>query len=283
LSYAIVAVHAERFADAERLLTEMLSSAERRCEPLSLLLAAMAWIECLCRLGRLNEAVPAVERLIELVELFPYGSPLALTYRAWVLLELGQLEQAALCCAQLPIKPHRGRYSLHRTDGMQLHVRAVLAHRQGDAETACSLFAQLEEWADRTGEADPSFVPWAADAVAAYLACNRDTDARHVIDWVAQRAVALPARWPKIVVTTGQAALAERTGDRALADSYFRQALELHDDLPMPLARTTTLTDYGAFLNRGGDNVRARAVLGEAVHIAETCGAGWHAKRARAQ
>jgi tetratricopeptide (TPR) repeat protein len=283
LSYAMVAVHAERFADAERLLTDILSSAERRCEPLTLLLAAMAWIECLCRLGRLDEAVAAVERLTELVELFPYGSPLSVTYRALVLLELGQLEQAELCCAQLPTTLQHDRYSLHRSDGMQLHVRAVLAHRRGDAETACSLFTQLQEWADRTGEADPSFVLWAADAVASYLACGRDTDARHVIDWVAQRAVALPTHWPKIVVTTGQAALAERTGDRVLADRYFAQALELHHELPMPLARSTTLTDYGVFLSRGGDRVRARALLGQAVQIAETCDAGWHARRARAE
>lgn len=283
LSYAIVAVHAERFADAERLLTDILSSDQRRCEPLPLLLAAMAWIECLCRLGRLHEAVPAVEGLSELAELFPYGSPIALTYRALVFLELGRLEQAALCCAQLPTMLHHDRYSLHRTDGLQLHVRGVLAYRQGDAETACSMFAALEEWADRTGEADPSFVPWAADAVAAYLARDRDTDARHVIDRVAQRAVALPTRWPKIVVTTGQATLAERTGDRTLAESYFVQALELHDELPMPLARATTLTDFGAFLNRSGDSVRARALLGEAARIAEACGAAWHADRARAE
>jgi len=51
----------------------------------------------------------------------------------------------------------------------------------------------------------------------------------------------------------------------------------------MPLARCTTLTDYGAFLSRGGDSVRARAALREAVRIAETCGAGWHARRARAE
>lgn len=283
LSYAVVAVHAERFADAERLLTEILSSAERRCEPLTLLRAAMAWIECLCRLGRLHEAVPAVERLIELAELFPYGRPIALTYRALVLVELGQLDQAAACCAQLPITLHEDGYSLHRTDGMQLHVRGTLAYRQGDANAACSLFASLQEWADRTGEADPSFAPWAADAVAAYLACGRDIEARRVIDWVAQRAVALPGQWPKIVVATGQAALAERTGDRARADGYFVQALQIHDQLPTPLARSTTLTDYGAFVRRGGDSLRARTLLDEALHIAESCGAGWYADRARAE
>ena len=284
LSYATLAVHAEHFADAERLLTGILSSAERRCEPLMLLQAAASWVDGLCRLGRLNEASTVVNRLVELVELFPHGSPLASTYQALVLLEQGRLEQAALCCAQLPAAPHRsGRHSLHRTDGLELHVRGVLAHRQGDVETAACLFTQLEHWADRTGEVDPSYVPWAAEAITVHLACGRDSDARHVIDWVAQRAVSLPSRWPKIVVATGQAALAERTRNRTLAETYFTQALEISGELAMPLARVQILTDYGAFLSRGGEMVRARVLLAEALNIAESCGAGWHATRARTE
>ncbi|HET9118368.1 MAG TPA: hypothetical protein VFN75_09930, partial [Pseudonocardiaceae bacterium] len=282
LSYAILAVPAEQFADAERILTEIVNSAGQRSEPLALLQAEMAWIDALCRLGRLKEALAAVDGLVDLVELFPHGAPLSTTYQALVLLELGELEQAERCCAQLPTKLHQDRYSLHRTDGWQLHVQGVLAYRQGHAETACALFTRLKEWADRTGEADPSFIPWAGDAVATYLACGRDTDARHVIDWVAQRAVSLPTVWPKIVVTAGQAALAERAGDSVQAESYFIQALELHRELPMPLARASTLTDYGAFLARRGERAPARARLGEAVHIAESCGARWHAGRARA-
>jgi tetratricopeptide (TPR) repeat protein len=283
LSYAILAVQAEHFTDAERLLSQILSSAERRNEPLTLLRAAMAWTDCLCRLGRLREACSAVERLIELVELFPHGSPLAITHQAVVLLELGKFDEAELCCARLPTRRRQDHYSLHRSDGWELYVRGVLAYRRGDTDAARSLFARLEEWANRTGELDPSFVPWAADAVAAYLACGREADARHVIDWVAQRAVALPTRWPKIVVTTGQAALAARAGDRALAEGYYVQALELHHELPMPLARATTLTDYGIFLTAGGELARARALLSEAVQIAETCGASWHAERAQSE
>jgi len=281
LSYATLAVHAERFAVAERLLTEILSSAERRCEPITVVQAAVAWIDGLCRLGRLAEAFTLSDRIIELAELFPHWSPLAGNYRALVLLEQGELAQAARCCEQLA-KIHHG-YRLHRTDGLELHVRGVLAHRQGDSETACSLFAQLEQWADRTGEVDPSYRPWAADAVAAYLAGGRPTDVRRVIDWVAPRAVALPSRWPRIVVATGQAALAEHTGDRAFAEDYFTQAVGLHDELPMPLSRAQTLTDYGAFLSRGGEIARARVLLAEALHIAEECGAGWHASRARVE
>ncbi|MCA1702270.1 MAG: LuxR C-terminal-related transcriptional regulator [Actinobacteria bacterium] len=283
LSYATVAVHAERFTDAERVLTEILSSAERRCEPISSIQATTVWIDGLCRLGRLDEALTLADRLTELAELSPYTSPLASSYRALVLLEQGQLEQAALCCAQLPTKTHHDRYSLHRADGLDLYLQAVLAHRQGDTETACSLFAQLQQWADRTGEADPSYLPWAADAVAAYLTCGRTAEARHVIDWVAQRAAGLPTRWPKIAVAIGRAALAEHTGDRATAEAHFTHALELHKELPMPLARAQTLTDYGAFLTRHGETTRARVLLAEALHIAEACGAGWHAHRARVE
>ena len=45
--------------------------------------------------------------------------------------------------------------------------------------------------------------------------------------------------------------------------------------------KVVNLTDYGAFLTRAGDKVRGRKLLSEALHVAETCGAGWHAHRAR--
>jgi DNA-binding CsgD family transcriptional regulator len=284
LSYATVAVQAEEFDDAEKLLTEILSSAECRSEPVTLLRAAMAWIEGLCRLGRLNEALNLSDRLTELTELIPpYTSQFAKLYRALVLLEQGQLEHAALCCAQLARIIHHPRYNLHRADGLELYVRALLAYRQGNTHTACSFFTQLQQWAQRTGEADPSYLPWAADGVTAYLACGRLTDAQHLIDWVAQQAPAFPTRWPKIALATSQAALAEHTGDRPVAETYFTHALKLHDELPMPLARASTLTHYGAFLTRGGESTRARALLTEALHIADTCAAGWHAHRARVE
>jgi DNA-binding CsgD family transcriptional regulator len=283
LSYATVAVYAERFDDAERLLTEILDSAERRCQPVTLIQAAIAWIEGLRRLGRLSEALSLVNRLTELTDLFPYAPTLATTYRALVMLEQGQLEQAALCCAQMATIVHHPRYSLHRVDGLQLYVQALLAHRQGDTGSALLRYTELLEWAERTGEADPSYLPWATDAVTAYLASDRPSDAQHVIDWVARCAGARPTRWPKIAVANGHAALAEYTGDRAAAGTYFAQALEFHDELPMPLARAQTLTDYGAFLARGGEKAKARELLAEALHIAEACGAGWHAHRARVE
>lgn len=283
LNYAIVAVQAEWFDDAERILTEILDSAERRCEPITLVYAAFAWVDGLCRLGRLAEADAMVDRLIELSELlFPHWAPLASTYRALVRLEQGHLEQAAWYCDQLADRVHH-QDSLHRTDGLALYVRGALARRQGDVDAACALFAQLQLWADRTGEVDPAHLPWASDAVAAYLAGGRPADARHVLDWVTQHSAHLPSRWPKVISAAGQAALAENAGDQVLAEEFFTQAVDLHVDLPMPLTRSQVLTDYGALLTRAGETVRARPLLAEALRIAEDCGAGWHANRARAE
>jgi tetratricopeptide (TPR) repeat protein len=172
------------------------------------------------------------DRLIQLAELlFPHWSPLAGTYRALVLLEQGQLERAALCCDQLADKIHH-RDGLHRTDGLVRYVRGALARRQGDVETACSLFAELERWVEHSGEVDPAHLPWACDAVAAYLACGREAEARHVLDRVAQRTASLPSRWPKVAVAAGEAALAAHTGNLARADEYFTQALELQPSYP---------------------------------------------------
>ncbi|MDQ6740229.1 MAG: LuxR C-terminal-related transcriptional regulator, partial [Actinomycetota bacterium] len=127
------------------------------------------------------------------------------------------------------------------------------------------------------------YLPWAADAVAAYLASGRHADARRVLDWVTQHSAPLPSRWPRVVVAAGQATLAEHTGDRARAEEFFTQALDLHAELPMPLTRSQVLTDYGAFLTRAGETVRSRRLLAEALRIAEDCGASWHARRARAE
>jgi DNA-binding NarL/FixJ family response regulator len=50
----------------------------------------------------------------------------------------------------------------------------------------------------------------------------------------------------------------------------------------MPLGRGESLTDFGAFLIRRNQLAEARPVLAEAVQLAESCGAAWHAERARA-
>jgi DNA-binding CsgD family transcriptional regulator len=145
------------------------------------------------------------------------------------------------------------------------------------------MFSALWEIADALEVRDPGTVPWAADALAAYLACGRDAMAGQLIDWLAPAAAALPARWPKVVVAAGRAALAERDDDPKTARRRYGEALALQEEMPIPLARAQVLTDYGAFLYRQGDARQARQALAEALRLAEGRGGGWHAERARVE
>ena len=71
--------------------------------------------------------------------------------------------------------------------------------------------------------------------------------------------------------------------DLQAAEAYFRQALDPHACLGMPVARITTLTSYGAYLTRHGRPGEARPLLADALTTAQSCGAAWHAQQARIQ
>ncbi|HEU0316119.1 MAG TPA: helix-turn-helix transcriptional regulator [Solirubrobacteraceae bacterium] len=59
--------------------------------------------------------------------------------------------------------------------------------------------------------------------------------------------------------------------------------MSLHEGLALPLERIETLLEWGAFLRRRGQLLRARPVLGEALAAAEVHGADWYSDVARAE
>jgi len=232
------------------------------------------------RLGQLDGALALSARLLEAAELVPVLAPVAAADRALILLDVGRLDEAEDWCARVDA----GRTGSLGYTVMLGHLpRGTLALRRGDLDSACATFTALWAMAEALEVRDPCTVPWAADGIAAYLACGREADAGRLIEWLASPAEALPARWPKVVVSAGRAALAERNDDLETAHHRYTEALALQDEMPIPLTRAQVLTGYGAFLHRQGDASRARPVLAEALRLAEGCGAGWHAERARVE
>lgn len=270
----------ERFAEAERLFREVLYRAERRGEPMLIAQASFTWMDCLCRLGRLADALHVSDQLMELADVVRFVRPLATVYRAMVLAQLGRLEEASSWLERLESLSDGGR-RLHLVEGASLQLRGTIALRTGDLAVACRCFAELEQRAVSWGLLDHCQIPWAGDAVDAYLASGREADADRVIASLESRAAAAPSRWPELVAVLGRAGLAERSGYRALAEERFTAALGI--DTGMPLARVQALTAFGAFLNRSGASSHARPLLAEAVNVAEACGAEWHASQARAE
>ena len=269
---ADIAVWAERFGLAERLLTDALRIAEDHAEPFLLFHAAVSRSDMLCRLGRLGEALVMAERACDVGELLPVGLPLARATKGLALLEAGRLEEAAACR-----DPVVG-LDWYLATGYQLRLRATVAYRQGQIDTACSAFAELEQRADEWGLADPSHIPYASDAIAAYLAADRPGDAARLVDRLAS--CPLPSRWPAAAAAAGRAALAAREGELEIAEGGFAWSADLLREVPMPLAQCRTLTAYGAVLARRGRRDQARQVLADALAHAQDCGADWHARQA---
>jgi DNA-binding CsgD family transcriptional regulator len=277
--YAELALSAERFGEAEDILTETVRQAEQKRHPMNLFEGQYLLAEVLRRTGRLAEAVALADQLLGSAELMPFALPLAVAEKTLVLLDLGQLDEAVQGCQQLD-KMTAGKARLGRVWTLAHLDRALLAWRLGQVEEASRVFGLLERSSRLVDLLDPGIYPWAYPAVAAHLACGRDEDAARVLDWLVPRAEVLPAHWPKAVVAGARAALAERRGDLDEAEVAFAQAASSHNPA-MPLARAEALTDYGALLIRRNRPAPARPLLAEAVQLADGCGAAWHAERAR--
>jgi DNA-binding CsgD family transcriptional regulator len=205
--------------------------------------------------------------------------PLALAEQALTLLDLGQLDRADRCCQRISALT-AGSGGLGRVWTTSHLALALLAFRRGQMAEASRIFAQLERSARRVDLNEPCIYPWAHSAIAAHLACDRTEAAAGVAEWLRPRAAALPSHWPRAVLAAGEAALAERGGDLREAEEGFARAVDLHNPA-MVLARAEALTDQGGFLLRHGQSARARPLLARALHLAEDCGATWHADQAR--
>ncbi|HEX6475771.1 MAG TPA: AAA family ATPase [Acidimicrobiales bacterium] len=279
-SFAGVATWTERFSEAERVLEVARSNAEQTGDRPTLTALGIAHSDSLTRLGRLQEARVAAgggERASDK----PINTPFALARRAYILLQLGRLEDADACCVEAePAAISRGE---QLTLLWVWHVRAARHLGEGDIEEACQLYGRVEELSTAMGIGEPCIVPWARDALASYALCGRVKDARRVIRWLERAANSLPCRWPLIAAATGRAALLTSTGRIDEAEAQYEAALALHDGLPMPIERARTLLDYGSFIRHHGQPARARPVLAEAVERAEALSAGWLAAGARGE
>ena len=278
---AVAALYTERFADAERVLARALAPADRVGAPWATAVYLGLRAAVATRQGRLSDALAIADQVTASAELMPYHVGFASFSHAPILLLTGRLAECAdLCQRAEELAAARGQsYPLL----LLWHMRAQLLHHAGDQAGACELYARIEQVTIRLGIAEPCAVPWGRHAVVAYLANDRPDDARRVIDWLERGAARLPCRWPRIAAATGRALLAEADGDPETAKKHHQAALDLHQQVELPLEHVETLLSYGSFLRRRGQRARARPHLAQALKIAENCGATWLANQAHGE
>jgi DNA-binding CsgD family transcriptional regulator len=278
-SFAFACALTERLEESDRAFAVLRQSADRSSAPEPMAALANGHGYTLMRMGRLAEALAAIEAALALVELSPIVDSFAAVGKAYIQLYMGRLAESARWFDRVEnFATSRGEWNalLFLWDG-----RGHRLLREGRAAEASENYARLEATRTRMGIGEPCLPAWGRHAIAAYLAAGRIEDAERVISWLDQ--TRMPCRFPRIAASTGKAQLAELAGDESAAQSHFDAALALHGEVDLPLELAETLLAYGGFLRRSGRATQARSVLAQAGDVATAAGAGWLAGLAGAE
>jgi tetratricopeptide (TPR) repeat protein len=270
------AKYAERFSETEAVFDAMFDQAVRASSPHAIVSLAAHHADALARQGRLEEAEQLAGRATASAELAPMAAAFAHAVEALLLRHLDRLDESdeASRRAEQAAADQRQWLPVPRI----WHTRALRRLREGDHEAACGLYDQLEAESVRLAIGEPCLVPWARSAVTAYLGQGRREQAEIVLRWLEGATHRLPCRWPRIAAHVGRAGLAEAEGHRGVAESHFRAALTLHDEVDLPLERVETLLQWGSFLRRAGQVADARDALRQAIAVTDATGARWLAR-----
>ncbi len=272
-SFGYCARLVERLDDADRAFVAVRRAADKLGAPEAIATLAVAHGYTLVRMGRLADALAAIDVALTLAELVPQTEAYAGVGMAHISLYMGRLDDSARWCerVQAIAEPRRERLAL-------LFLWDVLGHRRlrdGATAEACDLYRRLEADVIAMGIGEPCLPAWGRHAIIAHVAGGRIDDAQRVVGWLDAAAARLPCRFPRIAAATGHARLAEVAGDQDAAERHYHAALALHEQVEMPIEHAETLLEYGGFLRRSGRRAMARTVLARSAELAEASAAGW--------
>jgi DNA-binding CsgD family transcriptional regulator len=268
----------EQFAEATRAYEIGMQAAERLGLPVAIAAVAVMHGDTCLRTGRLQEALHLADRATILADLAPERAFWAAIIHAYTLNEMGQMEECAEWyrrAASLadPNENWAGRVWL-------LHMEAVLAMHARRTADACALFDRLQALAKELQILEPCVVPWAGDAITAYLYGGRIQDALAIVVSLDAMAERLPCRFPRIVALGGRAALSQIDGDLEATKRLLDEAIVLATGSGMPLLEARIRHRLGALLRRSGHDRAARPLIKRAIELADGCGAEGLANKA---
>ena len=277
-TYGNLAKWTERFADATRAYEIGMQAAERMRLPVAIAAVAVMHGDTCLRMGKLREALELADRATLLADLAPERAFWAAIIHAYALAEIGAMEECAEWSRRSsaladPSENWAGRVWL-------LHIEAVLAMHARRTTDACALFDRLRVLASQLQILEPCIVPWAGDAITAYLHGGRLEDAVAILTSLESTAQRLPCRFPRIVAAGGRAALKQIEGDLEAVKRLLEEAIDLASVSGMPLLEARLRHRLGALLRRSGQDRAARPLLRQAIEVAEACGAEGIARKA---
>jgi len=193
----------------------------------------------------------------------------------------GRIERArAAAMSALELVPETGGRAA------ELVASRALGHLELSVGAPDAALAQLEpsvEFVRQEGIAEPSATPFVVDAVEALVELARREDAVELLDWYEGNARRLGRASALANCLRCRGLLAAQAGELEDALEAYREALDWHAKVELPLDRGRTLLALGATQRRAKRRREARETLEEALAIFERIGAALWAERARAE
>jgi DNA-binding CsgD family transcriptional regulator len=203
---------------------------------------------------------------------------LSLALESLVQAQLGRSDQARRAVERaLELAPDRhGR----------LEGSGALGHLDHSLQRPHDVIAGLEpsmEFVRQEGIVEPGATRFVVDYIEASVELGRVDDAVGLLDWYEGNASLLGRVSALASCARCRALVAAQVGELEDAFAFFAQALELHEQVPIPIDRGRTLLALGAAQRRAKRRREARATLELALGVFDGIGAALWAERARAE
>jgi DNA-binding CsgD family transcriptional regulator len=168
----------------------------------------------------------------------------------------------------------------------EIVATAALGHLDlalSDPRSAASLLGPLVAFARRETHAEPAATRYVVDHLEALIELGRQDEAAALLDWHEGNALRLGRASARAACGRCRGLLAAQSGDVDRALAAYREALDWHAQVELPLDRARTLLALGAAERRVKRRRDARATLEQALGDFERIGAALWAERARAE
>jgi DNA-binding CsgD family transcriptional regulator len=236
-----------------------------------------------CDLGELEQARDRAVEGQDASEQAGQRAILAFTFAAQSLAEaqLGREEIARIAARRaLELVPETGG---RQAELVVTRALAHLEHSLGDAMATVERVEPALAFVRREAIAEPCEIPFVVDYVEALIELGRREDAIDLLEWYEGNARRLERLSALANCGRCRGLLAAQAGELDSALAFFAQALDLHEQVAIPLDRGRTLLALGATQRRAKRRREARATLEEALEMFEDAGAALWAERARAE
>jgi DNA-binding NarL/FixJ family response regulator len=205
---------------------------------------------------------------------WPAGSPELTCVQATALLGRGDIDGAQAVLVQAP-------FDVAAPDSVPtallLDTRGQVALARGDTDTAIADCTAAGSCVDKLEVSNPALVAWRRHAASAFLVRGDTQEARRL----AEEEVALARELSGPIAQAGSMRVLATALPAADRIDVLREAASLVGGGPGLMVQGQVAADLGAALRRTGQIGDARRILTEAVDLADRCGAGSLAHRAR--